>query len=118
MRDVEIGSKRRLTASSSVQNLQDKAASVAMNVGKIVEYKNQELGTIETEIDAFLSAALDGESSSDVRDPVAGSSSVDNLGSRNETIWEELLNDDIIASNPSEKVISDDKPEFDMEVED
>lgn len=61
VRDVEIGSKRRLTASSSVQNLQDKAASVAMNVGKIVEYKNQELGTIETEIDAFLSAALDGE---------------------------------------------------------
>ncbi|KAG8635945.1 hypothetical protein MANES_16G081500v8 [Manihot esculenta] len=59
VRDVEIGSKRRLTASSSVQNLQDKAASVAMNVGKIVEYKNQELGTIETEIDAFLSAALD-----------------------------------------------------------
>ncbi|KAJ9168214.1 hypothetical protein P3X46_019766 [Hevea brasiliensis] len=121
LRGVEIGRKRRLTASPSVENLQDEVASMAMGVGQVVDYTNQEPGTIEAEIDTFFSAALDDESSSDVRDPVAGStqgSSVDNLGSVNETILEELLNDDTIGGNPSEEVISDDEPEFEAEVED
>ncbi|XP_050216958.1 heat stress transcription factor A-2 isoform X2 [Mercurialis annua] len=61
---VEIGRKRRLSASPSVENLQE-----------------EELGTDEelgAEIDTLLSAELDKESNSNV----------------NEIIWEDLLNDD------------------------
>ncbi|KAF2287034.1 hypothetical protein GH714_037081 [Hevea brasiliensis] len=119
LRGVEIGRKRRLMASPSLENLQEEAASMAIGVGQVVDYTNQELGTIETEIDTLFS--LDNESSSDVGDPIACSTQgtgVDNWGSVSETIWEELLNDDVIAGNPNEEVIPDDELEFDVEVED
>ncbi|KDP34084.1 hypothetical protein JCGZ_07655 [Jatropha curcas] len=122
LRRVGIGCKRRLTASTSVENLQE-AGSMDMGVGQVADYTDQALGTMETEIETLFSAALDDESSSDVRDPTAGSaqgaSGVANLDSVNETIWEELLNDDVITCNPDEEiVILDDEPEIDVEVED
>uniref|UniRef100_A0A2C9W4M2 HSF-type DNA-binding domain-containing protein n=1 Tax=Manihot esculenta TaxID=3983 RepID=A0A2C9W4M2_MANES len=121
VRGVEIGRKRRLMASPSLENLQDEAASMVMDTSQALDYTNQELGTTETEIDTLFLATFDDESSSDVRDPIGGSTqgtSMDNWGSVNETIWEELLNDDVIAGNPNEEIILEDELEFDVKVED
>lgn len=120
IRGVEIGRKRRLTASPSVENLQE-VASVALGSSQFVDYMNQDLPTIENEMETLFSAVLDNESSSDIKDPIASSMHTANGGSNldavNETIWEELLTDDLVSGEPNEVVVSD-EPEVDVEVED
>lgn len=117
---VEIGRKRRLTASPSVENLQEEDVSVLAGSNQVVDFTSQdqeETATMET----FFSAALDNESSSDINDPIASSvptRSGANLDSVNETIWEELLNEDLIPENPEEEAVVGDKSEIDVEVED
>ncbi|XP_011019423.1 PREDICTED: heat shock factor protein HSF30 [Populus euphratica] len=119
IRGVEIGRKRRLTASPSVENLQE-VASVALGSSQFVDYINQDLPTMENEMETLFSAALDNESSSDIKDPIVSSmhtaSGGSNLDAVNETIWEEFLTDDLISGEPNE-VVSD-EPEVDVEVED
>lgn len=123
---VDIGRKRRLTARPSMENLQEEIsmASVGLESGQVVDYTVQdqnELSTMETEIETFFSSALDNESSSDIGNPIAGSSipssSGGNLDSVNEAIWEELITEDLIAGNPEETVVGD-QSEADVEVED
>lgn len=117
---VEIGRKCRLTASPSVENLQEEDVSVLAGSNQVVDFTSQdqeETATMET----FFSAALDNESSSDINDPIASSvptRSGANLDSVNETIWEELLNEDLITENPEEEAVVGDKLEIDVEVED
>ncbi|XP_025012596.2 heat shock factor protein HSF30 [Ricinus communis] len=122
LRGVGVGHKRRLAASPSVENLEEEAASGSVGIGQVVDYTDEGLETMGTEIETFLSAALDNESSTDVRDSIAGSgqgsSGMDKLGSFNETAWEDLLNDDIIAQNPDEETIPSEEAELDVEVED
>ncbi|XP_050263895.1 heat shock factor protein HSF30 [Quercus robur] len=120
LQGVEIGRKRRLTASPSVENLQEEDVSVLAGSNQVVDFTSQdqeEMATMET----FFSAALDNESSSDINDPIASSvptRSGANLDSVNETIWEELLNEDLITENPEEEAVVGDKSEIDVEVED
>lgn len=122
LRGAEIGRKRRLTASPSVENLQEEVASVAKDGGQIVDCTNQELAAMETEIESLFSTAVDNESSSDSKDPITSSihatSDGGNLGLVIETIWEELLNDDVAVGNPNGEIAVSDEPEIDVEVED
>ncbi|GMY28887.1 heat shock factor protein HSF30 [Fagus crenata] len=120
LQGAEIGRKRRLTASPSIENLQEEEMSMVAGSNQFVDYTSQdqeELVTMET----FLSAALDNESSSGIiNDPIASSvpTSVGNFDSVNETIWEELMNEDIIDINPEqEEAVAGDKSEIDVEVE-
>ncbi|XWS17626.1 hypothetical protein CRYUN_Cryun33cG0083400 [Craigia yunnanensis] len=117
---VEIGRKRRLTASSSIENLQEEAIPVVVDTDQVVDYTNQdqeELATIESEIETFFTSAMDNESSSEIKDPITSSvptSSGANLGV-NDTRWEESISEDLIAGEPEEEGY---KAEIDVEVED
>lgn len=120
MQGVEIGRKRRLTARPSLENLQEEAIPVVVDADRVVDYTKQEqeeMATIESEIETFFTSALDNESSSEIKDPVTSSvptSNGDNLGV-NDTIWEELISEDIIAGETEEETYD---AEVDVEVED
>ncbi|KAJ7966416.1 Heat shock transcription factor [Quillaja saponaria] len=126
LQSVEIGRKRRLTASPSAENLQEEAVPLAMAVpfGQVLNFPGQdqeELATLDSEIDTFFSVAMDDESSSDIKDPVKSSiPTIDggDLDSVNDTIWEELLKEDLIYENPEGEIIVGDQSETDLQVED
>lgn len=123
---VEIGRKRRLAASPSVENLQEEVVPMAAGTDQAVNYttkqEQEELATLESEIETFFSAALDNESSSAIQDPTASSipTAIDgDSGSVNEEIWEELLSNDLVTGNPEEEaVVLGGDSELDVEVED
>ncbi|XWS72439.1 hypothetical protein CRYUN_Cryun02cG0039800 [Craigia yunnanensis] len=124
MQGVEIGRKRRLTASPSGEDLQEEAIPVVVDNDQVVDYTNQaqeELATIESDIETFFTSALDNESSSEIKDPITSpvlmSSVANNLGA-NETIWEELITEDLTACEPEEEIVVGDQAEVDVEVED
>ncbi|GLT25591.1 hypothetical protein SLA2020_007120 [Shorea laevis] len=118
---IEIGRKRRLAASPSIENLQE-AVPVAVDTGQIVDFPDQEpeeLATIQSEMETLFSSALDNTSSS--KEPITSSMPVTtsgNLDAVNETIWEEFINEDLIAGDPEEEVVVGDQSEVDVEVED
>ncbi|KAF3447544.1 hypothetical protein FNV43_RR12730 [Rhamnella rubrinervis] len=124
---VEIGRKRRLAASPSVENLQQEAVSRAAGTDQVMNYttkqEQEDFAAVESEMETFFSAALDNESSSAIQeDPTASSIPTaigGNLGSVNEEIWEELLSDDLVTGNPEEEaVVLGGDSELDVEVED
>lgn len=90
-KQIEMGRKRRLTMRPSVENLQDQTLDNSSQ-------QEENLGNIITEMESFLSAALDNESSNDKNAPNVSTSSGD-LDAFNETLWEELLNDDLRIVN-------------------
>jgi len=104
-----------------VENLPEVESAVAGSGGEIVDYASQEqeeLATMESEIETFFSAALDNESSSDIKDPIEiPATNGGNLDFVNESIWDELLNDDLIAGDLQEKAAVGDQSEIDVEVE-
>ncbi|KAM5566060.1 heat shock factor protein HSF30 [Rosa sericea] len=117
---VEIGRKRRLTASPSVENLQE--VPTAHVLDRAASQDQGELVTMESDFESFFSAAaLDNESSSDIKGSNLTSiptSSGGNLGTVNETIWEDLWSDELIGGNPEEEVVVGNDSEIDVEVED
>ncbi|XWS26427.1 hypothetical protein CRYUN_Cryun26dG0031400 [Craigia yunnanensis] len=123
MQGVELGRKRRLTASPNIDNLQEEAIPVVVDTDQVADYTNQkqeELATIESEIETFFTSVLDNESSSEIKDPITSSvptSSGANLGV-NDTIWEELISEDLIAGEPEEETVVGYEAEVDVEVED
>lgn len=106
LRRIESGRKRRLTASPSMESV------ILQN----------ELAKIESELETMVSEeALVDESNGHIQDweadaiPTNGT----NLDSINETIWEELLSEDLIAGDKEEDVVVvGDQSEFDVPVED
>ena len=117
LQGVEISRKRRLTASPSVENLQQDPVPVAVPI----EYPSQEqeeLASIESEMETLFSSACDNESSSEIKEPTAAASGGSNLGSMGDTIWEDLLNDDLVVGNPEDEVVIGDYPQVDVPVED
>ncbi|KAK4274567.1 hypothetical protein QN277_017767 [Acacia crassicarpa] len=121
---VDIRRKRRLTASPSVENLQDDPVTVAVLSEPVVDYstnEQEELATIESEIETFFSAPHDNESSSDKKEPASSSipkTSGSNLGSLSDAIWEDLLSEDLVHGNPEEEIIFGDQSQTDAPVED
>ncbi|KAI4337150.1 hypothetical protein L6164_015598 [Bauhinia variegata] len=117
---VEIKRKRRLTASTSLENLQQDPTTVAVPSEPVMDYSSQEqqqeLATVESEIDDFFSAANDNELGNEIGDPFSSSmptSSGSNLGSASDAMWEDLLNEDF-AGNPEEEVILGDSRKIDV----
>lgn len=105
LQSLGIGKKRRLTASPSLENLQ-------------ADQDLEELAPIESDMETLLYGALENESSIDIEDPLGSSmpgTNGDELDSVNETIWEELLNEDAI---PEEEWPLGDESDFEVDVED
>ncbi|XP_057958308.1 heat shock factor protein HSF30 [Malania oleifera] len=122
LRGIEIGRKRRLPPSQSVENLQE-VVSVAVANGQAENFADQDqedLAAIESEMESLFSAALDDESIGEMKDLEADTippTNCTNLGSVNEVIWEELLNEDLIGGNCEEDAVKGDQSETDVEVE-
>ncbi|KAE8677121.1 Heat stress transcription factor A-2 [Hibiscus syriacus] len=117
---VEIGRKRRLAASPSVENLQQEAVPWVVDIDQVEE--QEDLDTIGYDIETFFASSMDNESSSEIKDHIASTmpmSSVTNSLDVNETIWEELINEDLIAGEPEEELlVVSDQTEVDVQVED
>lgn len=123
LKGVEMKRKRRLTASSSLENLQDDSGAIrAVPIESVVDYSCHEqqegLTTIESEMETLLSA-YDNESSSEVKDYSALSSvpsgNESNLG---DAVWEDLLNQELVGGNPEDEVVIGDFSQIDVPVED
>lgn len=123
LKGVEMKRKRRLTASLSLENLQNDSGAIrAVPIESVVDYSCQEqqegLTTIESEMETLLSA-YDNESSSEVKDYTALSSvptgNESNLG---DAVWEDLLNQELVGGNPEDEVVIGDFSQIDVPVED
>jgi len=108
--------KRRLAASPSVENLQqDPVIDAALPVEEE-----------STNIESLLSAVYDDdplESSSELEDPamlgsVPTTGGGSDLGVVSDAIWEDLLNQDLVATNHEEEVVIGDFSQVDVPVED
>ncbi|KAL2924887.1 Heat shock factor protein HSF30 [Bienertia sinuspersici] len=110
---IEVGRKRRLTASPSTESLQEEVLSAAVEA-------TEGLATVESEIETLFSAALDDESSSDIKEPIlepepVPSTSIADLGTVGEINWDDLLNEDLIAEGEG---LAGEDAEADVLVED
>lgn len=118
---IEIGHKRRLTMTPSLENLQE-VVSIAETSDQLLNDPgiNEELVNMQREIETLLfSAALDDESSSIVNlNAPSVATSAPNLDPVAENIWEELLTGDLLTKNEAEVELVGDQPEVDVEVED
>lgn len=114
LRGIEIGRKRRLTASPSVENLQEENVLVAV--------RQEEVETLEPDIETLLTVNLEDESSSEVKDPVSDGipmAAMDLGHYAPEELWDELWTEDLVAGYPEEEaIIVGDQSEADVEVED
>ncbi|KAL2963651.1 hypothetical protein AAZX31_17G213800 [Glycine max] len=92
---VEINRKRRLPACPNVENLQQ---------------DNQDLATMETDMDTFFAPAYDNEFGNEIDEPA--SILVE------DSILEDFLNKDLITGNPEDEVIIGDCTQVDVPMED
>lgn len=123
-----IGRKRRLPATPSIENLQE-AVPLVVDTGQEVDFVDEELEELETMqsgMETFLSSVLDNESSS--QEPITNTmpmplplpvATPGNFDSVNETIWEELINEELVSGKLEEEVVVvGGESEVDVEVED
>ncbi|KAK4491006.1 hypothetical protein RD792_001727 [Penstemon davidsonii] len=104
---VEIGRKRRLTMSPSVDNLQN----VALDGDQVENFASQDKE--ELEMETLFSAAFDDESSTDVKDSTTSDTSFDPV---TENMWENFLSEDVvIIDDEADEVLATD---VEVEVED
>ncbi|XP_061374867.1 heat shock factor protein HSF30 [Gastrolobium bilobum] len=127
LQGVETRRKRRLTASPSVANLQQVPVTVAVPIKEpIVDFPSQEepeedFATLESDMETFFLSAYDNDSSSEIKDTTSSSvptASGSNLSSASDAIWEDLLNQDLVAGNPEDEVVIGDFSQIDVPVED
>ncbi|KAL8107307.1 heat shock factor protein HSF30-like [Apium graveolens] len=101
---IEIGRKRRLTLSPSLENFED----------QVSDYTSQHQETsvnAGTEVESFLSAAADNESTDNINTPKVPTND-EHLDPFNENMWEELLNNDLrIGDKEKEEAGVGDQPE-------
>ncbi|XVF48684.1 hypothetical protein PTKIN_Ptkin03bG0209600 [Pterospermum kingtungense] len=105
---VEIGRKRRLAATPSVENLQEEAIPVVVDNEPVVDYNNQEqeeLATIESEIETFFTSALDNKSSSEIKDPITNAMPMSSSPSLGVNEWKEFISEELIAGEPEEELV-------------
>ncbi|KAI3418313.1 HSF_DOMAIN domain-containing protein [Psidium guajava] len=102
-----IRRKRRLTASPSMENLQ-------------ANQDLEDLGPIESDMETLLYGAFENESRINIEDPIGSSmpeTNSDELDAVHATIWEELLNEDMIPGNLEKELPLSDNEESEIEVE-
>ncbi|MED6192158.1 hypothetical protein PIB30_007332 [Stylosanthes scabra] len=95
LQGVEISRKRRITDTATVENLQEAAP---VGVGE----DQEELASIGCEMETFLSSACDNESSSEMKEPTTSAAAAT---ATNESIWEDLLSEDLVCGNPEDEVV-------------
>ncbi|XP_027332966.1 heat stress transcription factor A-2 [Abrus precatorius] len=111
---VEINRKRRLTSSTSVENLQHDDPITLVDYSNLSHEKELETN--------FYSEAYDSELHGEIKEP--GSSSVMTMGSGSDfgldedTILEDLLNKDLVTGNPEDEIIIGNVSQVDVPVED
>lgn len=120
---VEIKGKKRLTASPSVESLQQGDPVTAVPIESVVEYPSheQELANIESEMETFFSTSYDNKPSSEINDPASRSSvptSGGGFGSAGDTFLEDFLKEDLVTGNPKDEVVIGDCSRVDVPVED
>ncbi|XP_077210862.1 heat shock factor protein HSF30-like [Tasmannia lanceolata] len=113
-----IGKKRRLPSMVSSENLQECQGETSSAMGtQVVSFAQDEVG-IEREI-AILFSSMDNDLSNSSGDQkaeeICGSDEID-LGSMNDIMWEELLNEELIIGNGGRR--QGDQVEIDVKVED
>jgi heat shock transcription factor len=92
-------------------------------IESVVDYSSQEqqegLTTIESEMETLLNA-YDNESSSEIKDYSTLSSvpSAKNESNLGDTVWEDLLNQELVGGNPEEEVVIGDLSGIDVPLED
>ncbi|XP_010262066.1 PREDICTED: heat shock factor protein HSF30 [Nelumbo nucifera] len=123
----EIGRKRRLPASRSIDNLPaEEIAASPVETAQFVGYRNQaqeEVPTIESDIETLFSVAVDNETTNSPvqhqkADVIPSTSEPDLTTVVGDIAWEELLNDDLITGDGDEEVQMGDQSEIDIQVED
>ncbi|KAL1344884.1 hypothetical protein HN51_018692 [Arachis hypogaea] len=101
LQGFEMSRKRRITATASVENLQEDPVAVE---------EQEELTSIGCEIETLLSSACDNESSSEMKEPTAAAAAA-----TSENIWEDLLSEDLVGGNPEDEVVIGDYPHQNLE---
>ncbi|KAJ8448822.1 hypothetical protein Cgig2_011443 [Carnegiea gigantea] len=126
LKGIEIGRKRSLMARTSTDDIQEEVVSAAMErtqvVNNLTPEQEESFATMESEMETFFSAALDDESSSDVKErsepnpiPSANGAHFGNVG---DLTWEELLHEDFISSPEEKDGLMDDQHEADVPMDD
>ncbi|KAJ4958684.1 hypothetical protein NE237_025795 [Protea cynaroides] len=116
-----FGRKRRLPPSRSAENLQDDSVAEALGSLQFESFVGQaqeEVSTVESEIETLFSAAIDNESSSTIQgekvDVIPSTSDPDLGTDASDIVWDELLNEDLIAGGEE---VGNNQPEIDVEVD-
>lgn len=113
VKGVDLRRKRRLTMSPSVENLQE-AMTATLGSDPVLPFAdNEDLVTMESEMETIFSSALYGEASQEIDAPDTGL----RQEGLNEPTWEDLLADDLLTANPDEAVLVGAQPEDDCEAE-
>lgn len=103
MKGINIGRKRRLTASSSEEIIKEEVFAAAMGANVT---QQEDLGVTKSNIETLFSVALDNESTSEIRGlkegpiPSTGGTNVGNID--DDIIWEQLLAEDFIGEDEDE----------------
>ncbi|KAG6417089.1 hypothetical protein SASPL_119239 [Salvia splendens] len=121
-KNIEIGQKRRISMSPSVENLLEVAT---VSTGSSLNYardEQEELAGIQLKVESLISSAMEDGSSTDVKgfstetdpdpDPLTGYTNVNDMTN----MWEEFLSDDLIVGDEAEEVLPVDRLS-DIEVE-
>ncbi|XP_057776003.1 heat shock factor protein HSF30-like isoform X3 [Salvia miltiorrhiza] len=120
-KNIEIGQKRRISMSPSVENLQDVAT---VSTGSNLNYardEKEELADIQLKVESLFSSVMEDGSSTDLKglstetdpDPSVGYTNLSDMTN----LWEEFLSDDlIIRDEAAEEVVAADHLS-DIEVE-
>ncbi|MED6122922.1 hypothetical protein PIB30_044443 [Stylosanthes scabra] len=72
--------------------------------------EQEELAGIGCEMETLLSSACDNESSSEMKEPNTSAAAA-----TNESIWEDLLSEDLVGGNPEDEVVIGDYPDQQLE---
>lgn len=104
---IEIGRKRRLTLSPSVDNFEDQ-------VSDFTSQHQETCVNAGTEMESFLSAAADYESSDNIS-VLKVPANNEYSDPFNENMWEELLHDDLRIGNKEEEAVVGDQPELEVD---
>ncbi|XP_047940968.1 heat shock factor protein HSF30-like [Salvia hispanica] len=119
-KSIEIGQKRRISMSPSVENLQEVATVSTGSSLNYVRDEQEELAGIQLKVESLFSSAMEDGSSTDLKglstetdpDPLTGYTSMNDMTN----MWEEFLSDDLIVGDEAEEVLPADRLS-DIEVE-
>ncbi|XP_047154059.1 LOW QUALITY PROTEIN: heat stress transcription factor A-2-like [Vigna umbellata] len=111
--DAEINGKRRLIAGQSLENLQQDDPVTLMDYSK-----QQDLATMEPEMNTFFSPAFDSELGHEIKESALDSDITASQTYFGDTILEDLLIEDLVTGDPKDEVIIGDCSQIDVPVED